>query len=134
MDIESQVCSLNLARHLKELGVKQESYFYWIKQLLADTYLLHYVDSNHWSCDAKMFKENFPDKYSAFTCAELGEMLPDFIELSKVENIKIATCYSEDNNVSMIDDTESNVRAKMLIYLIENNLLNPNESFLTATK
>ena len=29
MKIESQVCSLELAKKLKELGVKQESLYYW---------------------------------------------------------------------------------------------------------
>lgn len=30
MKLEDQVVSLDLAKKLKELGVKQESYFYWI--------------------------------------------------------------------------------------------------------
>jgi hypothetical protein len=29
MNLNQQVCSLELARKLKELGVKQESYFWW---------------------------------------------------------------------------------------------------------
>ena len=30
MNIEEQVCSLELSKRLKELGGKQESLFYWI--------------------------------------------------------------------------------------------------------
>ena len=29
MKIENQVCSLELAKKLKELGVEQDSYFFW---------------------------------------------------------------------------------------------------------
>jgi hypothetical protein len=31
ISLEKQVCSLELAKRLKELGVKQESLFYWAK-------------------------------------------------------------------------------------------------------
>ena len=30
MKIEEQVCSLQLARKLKELGIAKDSYFYWV--------------------------------------------------------------------------------------------------------
>ena len=32
MTLEQQVCSLELAKRLKELGVKQESYFVWHRE------------------------------------------------------------------------------------------------------
>lgn len=75
MKLESQVCSLEYAKRLKELGVKQESLFYWSFYdggfseeepgiTLTD-------EANHG------FEE---DLLSAFTVAELGEMLPKQIE------------------------------------------------------
>lgn len=81
MKLEQQVCSLELAKKLKELGVKQESAFVWSvpnpekgrnerEKLVLGKYcevmLCH---------KARDWGEAF-DVYSAFTVAELGEMLP----------------------------------------------------------
>lgn len=76
MKLEEQVVSLELAKKLKELGVKQDGLFQWFRQFPGDDYLLHYIDYNHHEMDLKIFKEHFPDSCSAFTVAELGEMLP----------------------------------------------------------
>jgi hypothetical protein len=54
MELAQQDCSLDLAKRLKEFGVKQESEFYWVdwldyghntKFLSSDTYLAHRKDS-----------------------------------------------------------------------------------------
>lgn len=115
MKLENQVCSLELSKKLKELGVKQLSVFYWN---IEENKVLFYPEK-------KLI--NLLYNISAFTVAELGEMLPDYVELSKVQNIHLATVYSDDNgtenNVSVIGETEANVRAQILIYLIENNLI-----------
>jgi hypothetical protein len=39
MNLEQQVCSLELAKRLKELGVKQDSFFFW-KRDGSDSYLV----------------------------------------------------------------------------------------------
>jgi hypothetical protein len=121
MKLKDQCCALELAKRLKELGVPQNSIFVWEYEddhCYGIKFFPYAVVPN----DFNSFK-----LYSAYTVAELGEMLPDFVELTKIKNIKIATIYSEDNgtenNVSVIDDTEANARAKMLIHLIENGLV-----------
>ena len=79
---------------------------------------------------------------SAFTVAELGEMLPDeypgdsesILMCFKVsggkEWSKWYVRYQKDDLEETIHTefagTEADARAKMLIYLLENNLLTPN--------
>ena len=68
MELSDQICSLELAKKLKELGVKQESLF-WYTIYVDQTYDIHY------QFDSKYIP---PAHYAAFTVAELGEMLPVF--------------------------------------------------------
>ena len=70
MKLEDQVCSLELAKKLKELGVKQESLFYWwfVRNDMGDDVFVS---------DTKPV--NGTEYWSAFTVAELGEMLPKYI-------------------------------------------------------
>ena len=115
MELEKQVVSLELARKLKTLGVKQDSHH------------VHYFNENlkyfiilpNLGCD-----KSIETKYcSAFTVAELGEMLPSN-----------DTNYSKDGNMwscvygkpmpehihATFEEIFADAMAKMLIYLIEN--------------
>src|SRR5215813_5724748 len=75
MKLEDQVCSLELSKSLKELGVKQESYFYWNE-----------IDDNNEEgapftrCELLNYGLNssYAWSFSAFTVSELGEILPIF--------------------------------------------------------
>jgi hypothetical protein len=155
MTIENQVCNLDLAKKLKELGVKQDSLFYWLYDFRTSESMLHREITEH---SAKPFGH-----YSAFTVAELGEILPKFITVyEESRNPKIAVgyyslFYSPEHNgdhhfhdvlykynpeaiewkadelplapkfsLGISDKTEANARAKMLIYVLENRLLTPN--------
>jgi hypothetical protein len=122
MNLEDQVCSLELAKRLKELGVPQESLFYW--HITTDGIMLN--DSlSFFTCFKKYIETR--DRYvtsggevfSAFTVAELGEELfknyGSFI--SNVHGVETI-----DRNCEIKADTEANARAKMKIYLIENKL------------
>ena len=70
MDMEEQVCSQEHARELKRLGVKQESVWYWDKNGVL---CLHGLQEDSRYVD---------DECAAFTVAELGEMLPGYIEMT----------------------------------------------------
>ena len=133
MKLENQVCSLELAKRLKELGVKQESLYYWslcqgcVKEYGAKGIKVDYElgDSGH------------GDKWSAFTVAELGEMLPvKFFDKEYDEEMYTVFSKNDDEWITYYvyseeggeayretDKNEANARAKMLIYLIENKLM-----------
>lgn len=125
MQLENQVCSLELAKELKKLGVKQESQFYWNR---GQSYLI---------CEDSRLR--VPEDVSAFTVAELGEVLPEVTaiqngELGRLEityrtysedgNREWDVCYMANNDFrSEFANTEADARAKMLIYLLENKLI-----------
>jgi hypothetical protein len=117
--LEKQVCSLDLAKRLKELGVKQESLFYW-EGLQVD------VEKMRWRIN-KANKNHNSAKYSAFTIAELGEMLPDQVSSWRT-GIEWICSHDELAETGQAvpeqrTSTEADARAKMVCYLVENGLL-----------
>ena len=141
MKLQDQVSSLELSKRLKELGVKQESFWCWVEDERKSTeFPAGWILENTQSIKSI----NIVDFYSAFTVAELGEMLPeelrkDNVHLSLlIQKIHIGNkkfpdygkwgvCYlnmpSSSNVLHSEVDTEADARAKMLIYLIENKLV-----------
>lgn len=142
MKLEQQVCSLDLAKRLKESGVKQESMFLWA---------LDVVDG--WRLVLREVEE--PDdkgvnNFAAFTVAELGEMLPKTVQRpsSGGDGDLFYLEYSDggctlryvrefwkhgegqeeylrkgQKDAFASDNTEADARAKMLVYLLENKLI-----------
>lgn len=127
MTIESHVCSLDLARKLRDLGVKQESYFYWFEWATTSI-----VKDKYYSSQISGEKP-----YSAFLSSELGEMLPNKIILDEYGELPlgdIKNCVNhwltnyfneEEGHVVLQEkaDTEANSRAKMLIHLIDQGIV-----------
>lgn len=122
--LTQQVSSLELSQKLKELGVNQESLFYWRKKNSTEYVLSYYL-----SIPLSPVEMEESGRYvSAFTVAELGEMLPEYgCETMKVGNNRWRVTYPcelwEDNQALFEADTEADARAKMLIYLLENKLM-----------
>ena len=141
MKLAYQVVSLELAKKLKELGVKQESAFYWIhgKQWPDDGDVF-------WLSPADKAKgiapRNTPKRVeiiAAFTVAELGDILPQVIKLNgKTFQLFISVgldkqwfvVYANEKDYHdnapfkiMFCHSEADARAKMLIHLIEKGIV-----------
>ncbi len=137
MKLENQVCNLELSKRLKELGVKQESLFHWMdcsngliqfhpepEDFERPKYTVGYLPIH-------LIK--FVDHWSAFTSTELGELLPGHWCLAQrhewegkqvwsfIPPIKNEEGYPDLSDEFIDSNTEADARAKMLIYLLENN-------------
>ena len=133
MPVETQVCSRELAQRLAELGVRQESVFWWADRKLTYT-------------GGLASQVQLRGGIAAFTVAELGAMLPDEINIPaktgkpraynhwlRFGRYRVAgeACWcaypggTARTNLETRANTEADARAKMLIYLFENHLLSP---------
>jgi hypothetical protein len=125
MTLDQQVTSLALSKRLKELGASQTSLFYWAESGRGDT--------TPWIVGPNAV--DIPDAsfYSAFTVAELGVMLPYcFVSERRasgrwecgqhyrleVEGNGPAHPFTDVSDV-FFADTEVEVRAKMLVLVLE---------------
>lgn len=121
LELSKQVSSLESSLRLKELGCPQDSLFYW-RYWEEDTGESGYVIS--------IIKGEF----SAYTTAELGDFLPGNIrgfyfkyqkEDHKFHDVGYWELGHEDERrfEHFTGHTEAEARAKMLIYLLENKLM-----------
>lgn len=130
--MKNKVTSLELSKKLKDLGVKQESAFYWVSQTIPSQDYNFEVQTKEYSEEWGMVK------HSAFLSCELGEMLPDEVEIKEESYFMEygiafrggwqiylrqngSTGYQE--RYSFEAETEAEARGKMLVYLLENNLI-----------
>ncbi len=131
MNLEQQCIGLDLAKRLKELGIMQESLFYHYNEPYddgRDDWVITTWEDYEDACPSKT------EPFSAFTVAELGEMLPiaipyledgeddvSFLLTGKNQDGKWFVNYTYD----VTDESEANARALILIYLIEQGLVKP---------
>jgi hypothetical protein len=136
MKLQSQVCSRPLAQRLAELGVKQESAFYWCEYTHSVEQESGYgeIQTDWLLCPASEMKRCGLDAglcFPAFTVAELGEMLPHHVASYWIDaEPRYWMSFDERKELNSNTEqsahdaaTEADARAKMLVYLIENNLL-----------
>ena len=119
MKIEEQVCSLELAKKLKELGLTQDSYFYWRegyhteesfnedvslgkRGVFEGRYRIEAHPKPRLTTADIKWNENdlcrlYDTEYAAFTVGELGEMLPHFICARRVFVGQLMTFKHPDN-------------------------------------
>lgn len=127
---EKYCCTKEQGKQLQELGIKKEPMYYWWKDDFGD-----------WIVTESFFEN---EVYPAYTIGELGEMLPDRVtrKISGRIHFYDINCYKDPMRgwaVSMYDmtgghpygkeiaETEAQARAEMLIYLLENKLIKPEE-------
>lgn len=146
MKLQDQVCTLEQAKKLKELGVKQESLFCFIGDDNPDPkYNLPHDLYYSYQAREEFGASWWEHRIAAFTVAELGAMLPG-VDISKGEFMyfsmgskgghwfidyngserKTIECKGEDDLFEM-KETEAGARAEMLIYLLENKLITIDE-------
>ncbi len=112
MKLKDQVCSLELAKKLKELGVPQTGLYFHVQQEGQNPTIVP-----KWR--AKRILSWHKEIVSAYTVAELGEMLP---KVTSMGNTFEYWFCNYDGHVTQANN-EADARAKMLIYLLENNLI-----------
>lgn len=135
MTIENHVVSLDLAKRLKELGVLQNSFFFWTNhdcqnesKNINEFYLQNKDGEDHhyyeFCCSAN---SNDDEKYSTYLATELGEWLPEWFDSGKISDGDFVCRFMEkhiDKNHHSFAENETDARAKMLIYIIENKIIN----------
>ena len=126
LKLEDQVVSLELSIWLKEFGVKQESIFYWHLECGDELCL-----GQHPRIVRVLIGKVDTTEISAFTVAELGEMLPEGYQTYRLGYKWFNDAKSQDemgwvSKPEFIFDafeTEADDRAKILIHLIETGKL-----------
>ncbi len=118
LPLEMQVCAPGFAMRLKELGVKQDSLFYWVEVWDEN-------DKRAW----KVFAATESDyicgdlKFSAFTVAELGVLMSD-----RWRTVKIAKRgwahgrHGKGERIWGIFDSEADARASAVMGRLEEEM------------
>jgi len=136
IEIDKQVCSLDLAKRLKKLGVKFRPVLFWDRPGIFLPGFSNEKEEDGYEVvllTRDVSKEEAEYIYAAYSVGELGEMLPEFIATYKAacrnENEKwrlLSHSGTDEYNLNIENisqfsaSTEADCRAKVLIYLIEN--------------
>lgn len=124
MTLEQQVCSLELSKELKELGYPQESLYYWSVPLIEKAVTKEQEEGLK-KCKTELYYRGndwgeYFESVSAPTVAELGEVLKEKYPMCVEGETIVSGKWKID---SFEADTEADARAKALIYLLKNKLI-----------
>ena len=142
MELTKQVPQKDLCKRMLELGWDKETNISWYKYLFVPPNEMNkpfLLENSYWdSEDSWGMKSRLSKLYPAPSVAELGEELPDkvfkgakfylrfwrfqsnwFLQYSYTGNLGDINLISEP----IIAETEADARAKIWIYLKENNLI-----------
>ena len=144
MEQKQQVVSVDLAIALEKLGVKQDSLWWWVPiddNVFEEPLLVLKVGIGFVTIEGMMIATHrINNKVSAFTVAEIGEIL-----LGKIQVDKKGLCCETNLVISknkdkwvleypllcvdalQVEVKEADARGKLLIYLIENKLIDVGE-------
>jgi hypothetical protein len=121
MNKKEQVVSLKINKELKDLGIEQNSLFYWWESDIDGWKLLY---------DPGTIFRN--EGYSAFTVAELGEMLP--FNYTALKHISMERWFRVElfmggyaRSIDIGAKTEADARGKMIIHLIKEGIIKVGE-------
>lgn len=134
MKIEKQVCTLQQAKILKELGAPQETFFSWYGGFDGSEIEPHVdlTDQRNYDVGVNGYYGHPDNMYAAYTVAELGAMLDKNISCISFDGFRYT--YSFINKHLPIEkqyiaqpafhfDTEAQARAALLIYLLRENIV-----------
>lgn len=141
MKLENQVCSLEQAKRLKQLGIEQVGVFAWCPDGADEADM--FVAETNTDGEGGHFADG--DEYSAYTVAELGVMLTAKSTHGRsTVGIDALPEYTEKNGwywwpslsanildpnylVQLSADTQAKMYADVLIYRLENKLTTAEE-------
>lgn len=132
MKLEDQVCSLELAQRLKGLGVKQDSWFWWLHDKDTNWELTYHGKDDDWL--GMVYHHDTFECVSAFTVAELGEMLIIPNTQTHLMTYRSELKYFGGEIKDIVRkmawyggtaDTEADLRAQTLLHLIKIKVITP---------
>lgn len=139
MKLEQQVTSLETSQKLKKLWVKQDSLFYWAKEILGTkkpcsdpwccVYHYPYILGDGFELTEELNSNDdmFRESFSAFTSSELWQILPVGWHIKKYADMyRISAGIIFPSDVTPFDfedNNETEAKGKLLIYLLENKLM-----------
>ncbi len=113
MTLQEQVCTLEQAKRLKELGCKQASgtfYFNGVSFNGMDAFYAKWETDFVWQPDLH---------FAAYTVAELGEMLAELDGKMPYYSVKDKVWWWDNLPVNSLFTNEAQARAALLIHILE---------------